>query len=243
MFSNNACRIDDHAIAIIDGTGPRNDGDYAVAMAESFCTQLRVKFGKNARYERGPSAAGFGIEDKAMRAADFLLARKKSGTSRLFLAGYSRGGSAVLHAAWLMGQKGVSVDGMVLFDPVRMHVSGTKNGIPTNVVQSVAFIRPPDPAFVAKYAGKIDDDAPGFLGEWVDNPIRPGWSEAIESATLTCTPDHMVFRIRGSHGALGGVGWKVVTEDPAAQSKVVSETNKYLSNWGLMHRLYSPTIR
>lgn len=222
-------------MAIIDGTGPWDDGDYAAAMAGSFCMQLAHKLGNNGQYERGPTGEGYRIAERAERAVNFLTRQVCSGTTRHFLAGYSRGGSAALLAADIMRRKGMPVAGLILFDPVKMHLSGSSQGIPPNVESSVTFVRQLDPAVVRKYAGTISDGKilPRLVGDWVDNPIRPGWTENV---TLHPTADrrkHKLEPVVGSHGALGGVGWKHVTEDPAAQTFVSRVTNEVLAGWGL----------
>jgi hypothetical protein len=232
----------DDYIAIIDGTGAWDNGDYAVDMAGSFCAQLALKFGANAHYERGPSAEGYRIKERSERAVSFLTTRPCSADTRYFLAGYSRGGSAALIAADIMRSRNIPVSGLILFDPVNMHLSGSTQGIPANVEASVTFVRRLLPALVKKYAGVFSDPLPRMVGDWVDNPMRPGWTENVALHATAERHKHHLHPIVGSHGALGGVGSKLVDEDPGAQAKVARLANDALASWGLRLSLHAGIV-
>src|SRR6185312_8320235 len=92
------------AIAIVDGTGEFSDESYAKSMANSFCTQIAQQLGgpnsAMCNYQRGPTGEGARTGQKGREAAAIL---KKvyalDRNAQLFLAGYSRGGSAAIIAA------------------------------------------------------------------------------------------------------------------------------------------------
>lgn len=228
-------------IAIIDGTGDFFDSDYEAAMRMSFCSQLGNAFGRTS-YQRGPSSDGLTVREKAETAAAQLMSGIVSCNpdDRFFLSGYSRGGSAALMAAELMRMRGFPVTGLLLFDPVKKHPFDTPPGIPANVQNSYTFVRDVTPALVKKYAGTISDGrlVPRSLGEWVDNPIRPGWTENVTPPSGANPMKHRLVSIGASHGALGGVGWTHVTEDEFAQGFIAYAANLVLGEWGLQVNLH-----
>lgn len=214
-------------IAIIDGTGDWNDGDYAVNMATSFCSQLRHRFSASAQYERGPSLEGYRIRERGVRAARFLIQARKNGAEQLFLAGYSRGGSSCVYAAEILRDAKLDVDGLFLFDPVARHLTSGGEGIPANVKVSRVALRSLDPVIVRKYEGTID----GGLG----NPMRPSFGSMAVLPAGQGKHDMRYFI--GSHGALGGVGWTHVREDPACQKSVANYMNEGFAEFGLKSNL------
>lgn len=226
-------------IAIIDGTGPFRDSNYEAAMRMSYCSQLGNAFGRST-YQRGPSSDGLTVREKAETAAMQLMSGIISCNpdDRFFLSGYSRGGSAALMAAEIMRMRGFPVTGLLLFDPVKKHPYDTPPGIPANVQNSYTFVRDVTPALVKKYAGTIDDDIPRILGEWVDNPIRPGWTENVTPPAGANPMKHRIVKIAASHGGLGGVGWTHVKEDDFAQGFIAYAANLLLTEWGLQVNLH-----
>jgi hypothetical protein len=226
-------------IAIIDGTGKFIDSSYEAAMRMSFCSQLGNAFGRT-NYQRGPSSDGLTVREKAETAAAHLMSGPCNPDDRLFLVGYSRGGSAALIAAEIMRLRGYAVAGLLLYDPVNKHIWDTPFGIPANVQTSLTFVRKFDPALVKKYAGSIDDGVlvPRSLGEWVDNPIRPGWTENVTPPPGVDPRKHVQVPVVGSHGGLGGVGWTHVKEDETAQPQVAKLTNEAFNGWGLQVNLH-----
>jgi pimeloyl-ACP methyl ester carboxylesterase len=218
------------AIALIDGTGDWDNGDYAVSMAGSFCTQLKARFGTRAQYERGPSFEGYRVRERGQRAADFLDRAAKVGCDQLFLAGYSRGGSAAVFAASILENMGRQISAMFLFDPVARHLTIGGEGIPANVNYCRAALRSDDPALIRKYEGFFPDPISA-------NPMRPSFGHMNLMPAGSTRLD--VRRFRGSHGALGGAGWKRVTEDIAAQQDVASYMTAGLVHVGLPARLIS----
>lgn len=265
------------AIAIIDGTGNWNDDDYRRAMAGSFCRQLESGFVGPTHYERGPSFEGFRIRERGQRAATFLAGVKRSQPdARLFLAGYSRGGSAALFAAHILNEMGsIGVDGLFLFDPVRMHLTSGGRGIPANVHFSRAAVRDLNSAAGQAFVKRQEDTIPlvspeSFplamklhpvigaaiaIGSVVkaDNPVRPGWGNEDVTAldpsarcgipneaagpgaelTTAASGTHYKRAFLGTHGALGGLGWKGIKEDLECQVKVARWMNAGFEEAGL----------
>lgn len=226
-------------IAIIDGTGEFDDAKYEADMQKSFCKQLGNAFGAGS-YQRGPSFEGLRVLEKAETAAAYLMGGILicNPEDRFFLAGYSRGGSAALIAAEIMRRRGFPVTGLLLFDPVNKHIWDTPAGIPANVENSCTFVRDVTAALVKQYAGTISDDAPRILGDWVDNPIRPGWTENVTPPSGANPNKHRLVKLGASHGALGGVGWTHVVQDSFFQPYVARTANSVLAEWGLQVTLH-----
>lgn len=197
-----------YALAIIDGTGDWSDSDYHSGMDNSFCRQMYRALPSESYYQRGPSLEGGMTRRKGDDAGRWLISRQTFGVERLFIAGYSRGGSAAIYAANMLKQHGLMVDGLFLFDPVARHPFSGGAGIPSNVLKCWISWREDDAALISKYAPPY-----GYT-----NPIRPSFGHmnaAPEGRTLIAEQ-----RVRASHGALGGVGWATVSEDKAAQLRV-----------------------
>ena len=95
---------------IVDGTGPSDDGQYAVDMAGSFCKQIAATTTCQASYWRGPSLLGF----ETSSIAEEVIAAMRAALEDVVLVGYSRGGAAVIQAA----KCGIPVKAMFLFDAV-----------------------------------------------------------------------------------------------------------------------------
>lgn len=222
-------------IAIIDGTGDMNDDQYEAEMRMSFCSQLGNAFGR-VNYIRGPSFDGFRVREKAEWAASLLMNGQCNPDDRLFLAGYSRGGSAALIAAEIMRMHGATVTGMVLFDPVGKHIWDTPPGIPANVKTSLTFVRRYDDALVKKYEDTIEGLDLGL--DWMCNPIRPGWTENVTPPSGADPRQHVKVEFAASHGALGGVGWQHVTEDATVQPLIADMTRQAFNGWGLQANLH-----
>lgn len=253
------CREKPSYMAIIDGTGPGDNLDYDLTLINSFCSQLSKKFGGSGFYQRGPKWHGKDTVTYGENAAQILCNAQMSQDARLFLAGYSRGGSSALVAAEALNKKNIPVSGIILFDPVAKHGGDAVVKMPANVESSLILTRDENPEFVKKYARTIKDlpalalklrpelnlvsYLPGL--ESIDNPIRPGWGIKFENLTNICSPNHQYYQILGSHGALGGSGWTdkngevYVEEDVAAQQKALNYTNSILRQWGLADKTIS----
>lgn len=209
-------------MAIIDGTGPWSDEEYDRSMAHSFCKQLDRLLGPHSRYERGPSGEGYRIRERSARAARFLQQQRGK---RLMLDGYSRGGSAAVIAASLLEVAGTSVDAMFLFDPVARHLSGSSESIPGNVGRVWVARRRIGAPEMDRYDYMLFGDPAGH------NPVR-NW---FGTTATTASPGVAVTagEFLGSHGALGGVGWARVAEDPQCQANVAKFMNEGLARAGV----------
>ncbi len=213
-------------MALIDGTGPWSELGYARAMRHSFCRQLADQLGRQARYERGPSGEGYRIRERAQRAVDYLSLHRGA---PLALAGYSRGGSAAVMAAAMLKAAGLRVAVLLLFDPVARHLSGDSDIIPDNV----------DRAWVARRrigAPEMDRYDFSLLGDPAGhNPVRNwfGTTATAHEPGVQVVADTFL----GSHGALGGVGWKHVREDVLCQQQVAAFFNGGLRAAGLAVQL------
>lgn len=212
-------------------------------MKGSFCTQLNALPETN--YERGPSGEGYRIRERAERAADYLL---KKNNQRLMIAGYSRGGSIAVMTASILKEKSRQVDLLLLFDPVNRHLSGDSSVIPANVKEAyIARRRINDPR-MDKYDYSLSKKTATVLATIFFSPIAglivrgigdaAGHNPARNWFGTTATESHYSVKATsrnflGSHGALGGVGWKHVSEDPLCQQHVASFMNEALKKHGV----------
>jgi hypothetical protein len=107
----------------VDGTGVWNDQEYRETFRFSFVHILYRNWTYGPRnYERGPVTL-----DNKPSDSTFLSAYKtyrhvkenwKAGESAVFLAGYSRGGAAVIEVAKSLEADYIPVECLILFDPV-----------------------------------------------------------------------------------------------------------------------------
>ncbi len=219
-------------LAVVDGTGPYFDKNYNREMLHSFCRQMYFNGrGITANYERGPSGDGMTTRAKGTHAADFIIAKRHvDPKGKIFLAGYSRGGSAMLFAAEALKTAKIDVDGMFLFDPVARHVLPGGEVIPSNVKAVWVARRAITPTLVAKYEGSIGPPVLGKLGV-MNNPMRV-WFGGTARQYAGSGP-YVEQSFAGSHGALGGVGWTHVTEDAPCQIAVAAFMNSAFNTAGL----------
>jgi hypothetical protein len=136
---------------IVDGTGSDNETEYRKEMANGFCRQLESETG--GRYWRGPTLLGSETVDIAKKVVDAVNDRLCSAAGkqdpRIFLAGHSRGGAAVIFAAEDLNKIGVKVEAMFLFDAVDRTLNNRRNSesIPDNVKKCYHAIREVELAF------------------------------------------------------------------------------------------------
>ena len=124
---------------IVDGTGEESDQLYRKEMKGGFCKQLEKLC--RGQYRRGPTLLGRETPDIAAAVVEDVLAWHRlpvKRNPRLFLAGHSRGGAAVIYAAQELDKHGVQVDAMFLFDAVERSFEITRplrsaKAIPPNV--------------------------------------------------------------------------------------------------------------
>jgi hypothetical protein len=107
----------------VDGTGVWNNREYAEIFEHSFVATLCRSWTVGPRnYVRGPVTADNKPVDSTYLAAvqtyRHVLSHWKTGESAVFLAGYSRGGAAVIEVAKWLRDKEIPVECLILFDPV-----------------------------------------------------------------------------------------------------------------------------
>jgi len=220
-------QIAKYKMCVIDGTGPSDTGEYTPAMRNSFCNQLAAKFEVDGKYIRGPGALGLETLNAAKEARNWIYASRNEPGVKFMLAGYSRGGSAAIMAAESLEKDGIPIDSMFLFDAVARHHYTGGEVIPANVEFSCHAVRDLNALMmILKYEGSFADHK---LLPNASNPMRPTFGNTgITWRGNGKEEDHLLKSFRGSHGALGGVGWAFVHEDLACQNEVANWMNQRL---------------
>jgi hypothetical protein len=179
-------------LAGIDGTGTSDDAEYNTEFANSHVRSLtRIWTWRRhgpAFYQRGPGNFGTDTGKRAHFAADFLVNYLTMRTAMkqrtgVFLAGYSRGAAAALHACRLLHRKNIGVDCLMMFDAVDRTNDLDADLIPANVRVCFHAIRNPMTLSRA----------------WFENCGRQRESGG------TGYTEKMFFC---THGAVGGTPWK-----------------------------------
>lgn len=165
---------------IVDGTGDFSDTEYAVSMAGSHCAVLHHLNKPHAFYFRGPdllsaikSTGGTAqtvfrkIMQEEFPPALLAPGQRQAPRSPIFLAGHSRGGAAVVRVAQMLGEQGIVVDGMFLFDAVdRTIFLDSVQEVPKNVRQCYHAVRNEGAELVMDHEvralWKLCTEAPGF---------------------------------------------------------------------------------
>lgn len=188
----------------VDGTGPRNNALYSAEFRYSFVQRMARSWGEKGpwQYQRGPSDLGLNTKDLADAAAGFVEKARNDYVARfprerhpkvgVFLAGYSRGGAAVIDACWSLQTLGINVDCLVLCDAVQRTVGYMSTTIPSNVRVCYHAVRDPHT----------------FSRNWFGNCGR----QVESSGTL--------YRERSffcTHGGVGGVPWLTAGESGAIE--------------------------
>lgn len=222
------------AMGIIDGTGAFSDADYAKEMRNSFCKQLADGLGSQAYYQQGPWIEGTNDAMKMYRTAEWLTARhRRDPSTRIMLAGYSRGAATVSACVNYLARSGVKVESLFLFDAVARHVLAYGRTVSANTAYCAHAIRNQEQAWQDKYESFLIKSE--TFGTWrnpfASNVTRPYFGGVCTTAESGVTFDKAIFK--GSHGALGGVGWKSVSEDPGCQAQVASWMNGKLRARGV----------
>jgi hypothetical protein len=219
----------DIRLALVNGTGPSGPL-YDKVMEHSFCRQLGRKLGSRTFYLRGPDLLGLQVRSEAATVHQWLRsAYETDPTLRLMLAGYSRGGSAAIMACEMLERDGIPVDSLFLFDAVARDEFPGGKVIPANVSFSRHARRSLAAEFVAKYEGALK--GAGVLGGF-ENPIRPLFGNV--GLTWLGDGDHQPAQtFFGSHGALGGVGWRFVTEDGDCEHAVAGWMSAHFQSRGV----------
>jgi hypothetical protein len=156
---------------VIDGTGSNSDKEYRHSMAHGFCRRMEREFG--AQYFRGPNTLDFGKSTLKLAAEVYerIFEKITSSPDRfrepIFLAGHSRGGAAAIRVAGKLGDKGINVRALFLFDAVDRATDFTfTSQIPNNVEMTYHARR--DPALAQYY----EADLRRAEGAWRECVIR-----------------------------------------------------------------------
>ena len=195
----------------IDGTGVYDDVQYASDFQNSFVQQIFREWDSAARYyRRGPSTDGFSTKSLAERTYEEVLSAytpKIGRAKRIFLAGYSRGGAAVIKTSEMLAKKNIPVDGLFLFDAVdRTHTLGA-DVIPANV--RVCFHARRDPKSLSRTYSF------GNCGTRAADPKKTIYREKF----FFCT-----------HGGMGGTPWKYADPDGVINEAENTPLNNKLVN-------------
>ncbi len=107
----------------IDGTGVWRDKNYDITFENSHVNTLFKEWNEGPpHYERGPVTLDNKISRwtvlAAYRTFNKVMKDWKAGEKAVFLAGYSRGGAAVIEIAKWLKAENVPVECLILFDPV-----------------------------------------------------------------------------------------------------------------------------
>jgi hypothetical protein len=128
----------------IDGTGVLLTSQYQQENRNSFVSYIaRHSRAELKMYLRGPGNEGLDMPIIAAKGYQYVhLAKIANPTARVLLAGWSRGGAAVIDVATRLARDNVTVDGMMLFDPVLRSPwsaigAAVGENIPTNVLRVV----------------------------------------------------------------------------------------------------------
>ena len=201
-------------IVVVDGTGPDSDVEYSKEMDNSFCSQIANRAGGT--YFRGPSFTGVEVSSLADKAAAAAVQLSNFGMP-IALAGYSRGGCAVINAAIRLKGRGVRVSALFLFDAVDMQ--GSELGSTQVIPDNVDFVAHARSARSAKF--------------WAANPVKSRWYFINTGRWLAGSGTMHEKSFVGTHGALGGVPWPDVRGDAGSALAVASWMNSELNSHGL----------
>jgi hypothetical protein len=225
-------------IIAIDGTGPESPGEYTKEMDGSFCSQIGST--GNAIYFRGPTLSGTQTSAIANCVVDAVIAaRKKASAGEVMLAGFSRGGCAAIIAARRLKDRGVRIHSMFLFDAVDMQCSDMHlSQIISDNVSMVAHARtaralpsvawPPSIALISLLISnprqqKVVDQ----------HPVKSRFYFYNTGRFLAGSGSYERKSFVGSHGAVGGVPWPDIEEDPGCALAVAGWMNKQFQNRGV----------
>ncbi len=131
---------------VVDGTGKSNETEYQRDMSNGFCKRLEKQCG--ATYWRGPTIPGnetIAISREVAAAVREWVFSPAGVAGRVFLAGHSRGGAAVIFAAQDLQKLGIHVEAMFLYDAVNRTFNTLRSPqtIPGNVRTCYHAMREP----------------------------------------------------------------------------------------------------
>ncbi|WP_182085776.1 hypothetical protein [Aureimonas sp. ME7] len=189
----------------IDGTGPISNPTYAAQFAHSFVNRLHSRGGwGKSYYLRGPNMDG-----QDTRQLSRMILREVEGdlhrtsarkVSRVFLAGYSRGGAAVIRVCRELAQHGHVVDGLILFDAVDRSLTVAADRIPSNVRNCYHARRHPS---------ALSRNWWHNCGNGPENGARTNYVQEY----FLCT-----------HGAMGGMPWLTADTDGKINEAMTDRT-------------------
>lgn len=202
----------------IDGTGPFRDRTYEQAFQNSFVNVLKREGGwSKSAYNRGPSNDGFLTKslgsDAFTRVRQWVRGARAEGENNPFicLAGYSRGGAAIIHTCNLLKQEDIEVDCLLLFDAVdrSINLSGIER-VPGNVRNVYHARRDPE----AKSRTGIGRVSFGNCGTSLDGTSNSGPRSGYQ--------EKFYF---GTHGAIGGVPWTIPEPTSFADMSILGKVS------------------
>ncbi len=183
----------------VDGTSSESGsagipGDYQKSFKNSFVNRLYrnelVGF-DDSWYLRGPYTSGLDTAERARCCFNWVKASFKfNGAKAVFLAGYSRGGAAVIEVAkWLKEEENIPVECLILFDAVdRTNTLGDPYFRNTRIVDTVKKVIHPKRNQLTTFSRLTF----GSCGS------------RIEDTNKTTQFTQLFF---ATHGGLGGVPW------------------------------------
>jgi hypothetical protein len=221
-------------LGAVDGTGVWNNADYARTFEFSHISTLYKDWTDGpAFYERGPVTADNKYDNYTVIAAkrifNWVVQSWNEGEKAVFLAGYSRGGAAVIEVAKWLKERNIPVECLVLLDPVDR--SG-QVGLPwrnTPIAENVKLV-----IYAQRdYAMKSRESFGNCGTVW--NPQ---------------TTDRKYKTFRCTHGGVGGVPWILPTvgfidEGPPDFKTHVTPTMDVLGSvesWGWMYNHFSAAL-
>ncbi len=153
-------------LIIVDGTGPYDYDQYKKDFAHSFCSQLFNQNTASSKYYSGPGTLGVSTRSTANNGCrDVIKSFESNPKEKIYLAGYSRGGAAVMQIAKWCARSYVKYDvkpatgysysgidvkssvvpipiqAMFLLDPVDRDLALDPDGIPSNVKHCYVMYR------------------------------------------------------------------------------------------------------
>lgn len=187
----------------IDGTGPFFNKKYQTKFDSSFVNVFaREASWTIGRYNRGPTNSG--VSTKSLGADAFSHVQQWMRTTRaaggqapfLCLAGYSRGGAAVIHTCKLLDAVNIPVDCLLLFDAVDRAISlFDVKQVPKNV------------RHVYHARRKSDTKSRGSFGN-----CGTSLAASQQATGPFETSGYVEKFFFGTHGAIGGLPWMI--EEP-----------------------------
>ncbi len=240
---------------IVDGTGEEDGKKYEREMAGGFCKRLEDL--AHGRYWRGPTTLGretAGIADEVLEAV-LSWRRLPHRSAKLFLAGHSRGGAAVIYVAHALNKRGIDVDAMFLFDAVNRtgNLFRDADTVPGNVAHCYHAVRDTSLAFyysdgvqaardkVAKCMGLPVGRRPSTMEDLIDlamkPPLKPGpCAMLIKAANEITAQDQKMKLVMRSLTMSTPDGWTLnfgncgLERDP----KCKLEVKKFLGSHGAL---------